>query len=237
MKRQPDDSRSRRQLLGVLGGMGPLATADFLTKLVKATPAQRDQDHLPVIVCSFPDIPDRSEAILGGGPSPLPAMCRAIEVLCSGGAERIAIPCNTAHHWFGELQSCARVRILHIVDAVLEELELRSLTRARVAVLGTEATIRCGIYEKRLIDAGYQVLGATADERRDIVEAIGAAKQGEIESRRGRVAQVIQALFGRGADAIVLGCTELPLFHTEAVSGAIIDSTTALARLCVRSSL
>ncbi|MGH8185191.1 MAG: aspartate/glutamate racemase family protein, partial [Steroidobacteraceae bacterium] len=148
----------RPQVLGVLGGMGPLATADFLAKLIRATPAARDQDHLPVIICSFPNIPDRTEAIMSGGPSPLASMRRAMRVLCSCGSARIAIPCNTAHHWFEELQACSPFKILHIVDAVLEELVLRSFTHANVALLATAATLRSGVYGKRLLGAGFRIM-------------------------------------------------------------------------------
>jgi len=97
-------------MLGVLGGMGPMATVDFLKKLVEATPAARDQDHLGVMVAQAPGIPDRTGAILGEGPDPLPAMTIALRRLEAAGATRIAIPCNTAHHWHGALQALTPVR-------------------------------------------------------------------------------------------------------------------------------
>ena len=105
------------RLLGVLGGMGPLAGIDFLAKLIAATPADRDQDHVPVILYSVPQISCRVEAVLGSGPSPLPAMAAGLDVLAGAGAEAVAIACNTAHHWYDDLARTSRVPILHIADA------------------------------------------------------------------------------------------------------------------------
>ena len=130
-------------MLGVLGGMGPMATVDFLAKLVRATPAGRDQDHIPTLVCSAVDIPDRADAILGAGPDPLPAMRAALVRLEAGGATRIAIPCNTAHHWHAALQAGTSLPILHIVDAVAETLA-RAGTGAAAGSACSPPTAPCG---------------------------------------------------------------------------------------------
>src|SRR4051812_8597528 len=105
-------------MLGVLGGIGPMATVDFMSKVVQNTPAARDQDHIPMVVCSAVDIPDRTAAILGEGADPFPAMRDALRRLEAVGARCIAIPCNTAHHWHAALQAETSARILHIVDVV-----------------------------------------------------------------------------------------------------------------------
>src|SRR5438094_9026391 len=103
--------------IGVFGGMGPAATVDFLDKLVQLTPARRDQDHLPVVVASFPHVHDRSRAILGVGPDPLPQLLEGIDFLNSAGVGVIAIPCNSSHHWYREMSQRSRVPILHIARA------------------------------------------------------------------------------------------------------------------------
>ena len=109
--------------IGVLGGMGPLATVDFMRKVIDLTPARRDQEHLPLIVYSVPQVPGRSACILEGAASPLPAMLRGIRTLAQAGAECIAIPCNTAHHWYDELARESRCPVLHIVDAACAAME------------------------------------------------------------------------------------------------------------------
>src|SRR3984957_17040550 len=110
------------RLIGVLGGMGPLATVDFLAKLIEETPARVDQDHGPVIVYGVPQIPPRVPAILGGGESPLPAMIAALKPLRDAGAEAIPTPSKPAHFGYEPMQEAAGVPILHIVDACRREI-------------------------------------------------------------------------------------------------------------------
>jgi aspartate racemase len=112
-------------VLGVLGGMGPMATVDFMAKVLRNTPADRDQEHIPTIVCSATNIPDRSAAILEGGPDPLPAMRDALHKLERSGVTCIAMPCNTAHFWYSSLQLETNIPILHIVDNVAADCRMR----------------------------------------------------------------------------------------------------------------
>ena len=109
-------------MLGVLGGMGPMATVDFMGKVIRNTPAACDQDHIAMVVRSATDVPDRTAAILDQGRDPLPAMRHALRQLLESGARCIAIPCNTAHHWHDALQDETNVPILHIGDATVERL-------------------------------------------------------------------------------------------------------------------
>ena len=108
-------------MLGVIGGMGPLASADFFRKLIDATPAACDDEHIPVLIHSVPQLPSRPAAILRGGASPLPALMKARDRLVAAGATMLAMPCNTAHHWHAELAANS-VPFPHIADAVAVEL-------------------------------------------------------------------------------------------------------------------
>src|SRR5687768_12963046 len=101
-------------LLGILGGMGPLAGAAFAARLVALTPAERDQDHVPALLCNDPRVPDRSSARLGQGEDPLEAMAAGVRLLERAGASLIAIPCNTAHLWYEQLAARTQVPLLHI---------------------------------------------------------------------------------------------------------------------------
>ena len=122
-------SDKTRGLIGVLGGMGPLATIDFMHKLLAATPADADQDHVPVIVSSIPQVPDRAAAFRGEGVSPLAAMIASGRRLVRAGAALVLMPCNTAHLWFDEVQGALGVPMLHLVDAALED-AIASLVRS-----------------------------------------------------------------------------------------------------------
>ena len=109
----------QKPLLGVLGGMGPLATVDFMHKLVQEMPAAIDQEHVPVVAWNVAQIPDRQKFLAGTGESPLPAMLEGLQRLVAAGATRIVIPCNTAHNWFDALAAESSVPLIHIVDATL----------------------------------------------------------------------------------------------------------------------
>ena len=223
-------------VLGILGGMGPAATADFLSKLTKVTAVECDQDHLASVVCCFPDIPDRTEAILSNGPSPLPFMLRSLALLKRSGANRVVIPCNTAHHWFDELQRETDVPIIHIVDAVQHALAARGVQDC-VGLLATSATVRSGIYTRRLEQYGTHCILPREDEQACVMNVIRAIKAGRGHDRMvsQSICSVVGALVGRGARTVILACTELPLVM-QSDDQILLDSTEALACECLRTS-
>jgi aspartate racemase len=222
-------------MLGVIGGMGPLATADFFRKLIDATPAKDDDEHIPVLIHSVPQVPSRPAAILRGGPSPLPALLVARDRLLNAGATMLAMPCNTAHHWYDELAAGCAVPFVHIVDAVADQL----LAGARgVGIVATRATLRARVYERRLDERGIAL--AAPDEAtydRAVQPAIEAVKRGAAEEGGRLLEPVIAAALERGAAVVVLACTELPI-ALDAIASPLrarcIDSNDALARACVR---
>jgi len=176
--------RPPARCLGVLGGMGPLAAAFFAGRVTQLTPATVDQEHIPVLLHNDPRIPDRSNAMIAGGPDPLPAMQRGIRALNAGGAECIAIPCNTAHLWFDALQGVSGSPLLHIADAVVQDLRRQGIERGRVGILGTPATLRMGLYQRWLAEAGYEPLLPGEEElTRWCVAAIAAVKGNRLGGR------------------------------------------------------
>jgi aspartate racemase len=231
-------------VVGVLGGMGPLATVDFLHKMLLATPAEHDQDHVPVLACNLPQIPDRTQAFRGQGPSPLPAMLASAERLVAGGAGLIVVPCNTAHLWFDELQRTVPLPMLHIVDATLAE--VAHLTKSidptiRVGLLATDATLSSGLYlnwrsRSEKAHSGYlQWSLPTAVEMVDhVMPGIKAVKAGQLDCGRKHLQIAAHALAQRGAQVLVLACTEIPLVLSQAEAGLpVVDATAALARAAV----
>jgi aspartate racemase len=161
--------------------MGPLATADFLRKLVAATPAERDPEHIPVIVYSVPQIPDRVGPILRGrGDSPLPAMVEGIRTLEAAGAQCIAIPCITAHHWYDDLVRAANVPVIHIAQATCTALKQRG-AGVTVGLLATAATLRSGFFRTQLEASGYEVLvPPQQDMAQWLLPAIDCVKRNEL---------------------------------------------------------
>ena len=220
--------------LGVLGGMGPLATVDFLKKLIEETPATRDQEHIPVIVYSVPQIPDRPLAIAGDGESPLPHMLEGIHTLKRAGATAIAIACNTAHFWYRDLVEQGGLPILNIADAACAALPSSII---RVGLIATQGTVAAGIYQARF--AARQLdyrLSSDSDQHTLVLPAIECVKRNDLAQAHALATQAVRHLLDQGAQAIVLGCTEIPLAIEHQpldVSAHCIDATRALARACV----
>lgn len=221
-------------LIGVLGGMGPLATVDFLHKLVEECPASRDQEHVPVLAWNVPQIADRQQALAGTGASPLPALLAGIRVLETAGATRIAIPCNTAHHWFDALQAASGVPMLHIADA-----SLRLLPREarKVGILATRGTLRAGIYRTRFAQAGIEpVLNSDDEIEKLFVPGCYAVKRNALEEGGRLLEEAAEHLLDRGATHLLLACTEVPVALAAIGSPLLdlsVDTNRALARACV----
>lgn len=227
----------RRRLIGVLGGMGPAATIDFMAKIVMLTPAARDQEHVPLLVHDVPQIPDRSSAIAAGSDAPFLPMLAGLMQLARGGAELIAIPCNTAHHWHERLARSCNVPLLHIADAVVEMLGDTGPDET-VALLATSGTVRAGLYQSRFAARHSELLLPDADTQALVDGAIAAVKGGDAEAGRTLAEATAERLLEAGAGRLLLACTELPIaFAGSRHAGRTIDATEALARACVRASL
>ena len=228
----------RPPLIGVLGGMGPLATVDFLHKLVQEMPAAVDQDHVPVLAWNVAQIPDRQQALAGTGESPLPALVDGIKRLAGAGVTRIVIPCNTAHHWFDQLAAASPVPLIHIADATLAVLANdKENDSGAVGLIATRGTLVSGLYQQRFEVAGIDYRFNT-DGELDTLFTPGcyAVKRGDVEAGGRLLEAAAQALIDRGAERLVLACTEVPLALERIGSRLLplcIDTNRALARACV----
>ena len=222
-----------RRTLGVLGGMGPLATVDFLGKIVALTPARRDQDHLPMLVRFCPEVPDRTAALCGGGPSPLPGLVAAARALEASGADCLAMPCNTAHAWHAQVQRSVAIPVLHIVDATVQKLGSLAYS-GPVGLLATNGTLASGIYPSR---AGHSVGWLTPDaemQEFSVMRGIRAVKAGDVAEGARLLRDAAQALIDRGAASIVMACTEIPIAMSGQSAGVpLVDPGTALAKACL----
>lgn len=223
--------------IGVLGGMGPMATVDFLAKVIELTPASRDQDHLPLIVYSVPQVPDRSASIVEGRESPLPAMIEGLRTLVRAGVECIAIPCNTAHHWYDDLARESSVPVLHMVDSAGAAMQRLGVPDGPVGLLATAGTLAAGIYPARLVRHGYEcVVPDDGDMETLVTPGIGLVKAGRVAEAEELLRTAADNLLGRGARVVILACTEIPvaLKDDDASEGRYVDATRALAEACVR---
>lgn len=226
------------KVIGVLGGLGPWATLDLFEKILRLTPAQRDQDHLRVIIDSNAKIPDRSPAILGRGDDPTPALVATAMNLERAGAEVLVIPCNTAHAFYDAVAASVTIPVLHIMDEVASALHRDRPKVRRVGVLATRATIVARLYHRALARIGVEVLAPDAAGQDVVTRAIYGVKAGTADRETAAaVAAVARTLGDRGASAVVLGCTELPfILRPGDVDVPLLDSNLILAQAAVRAA-
>jgi aspartate racemase len=222
--------------LGVLGGMGPAASAEFMVRLVAQTPATCDQDHIPTVLWSDPTVPDRSTSMRNGDDKPLPYLLDGIKGLKSAGCKLIVIPCNTAHFWFHEFGK-SNVQIIHIVDSVADALRDVHVINSTIGVMGTQATVELGLYQYRLNKLGWDCIVPTKEEMDTLVQpAIDLIKANCIDEAHSMFITVIHSLIDRGAKAVVLGCTEIPLSVREdsVRDTPIINSIDSLVKSAIK---
>jgi len=197
--------------LGILGGMGPAASAEFVTRLVAQTPATCDQEHIPFVLWNNPQVPDRSTSLRNEDDRPLPFLLQGVQVLKAVGCDLIVIPCNTAHFWYDEMIKL-KVPIVHIVDSVADALRDAGVDSGTIGVMGTQATVELGLYQYKLNKGSWNCIVPTKDEMDTLVQpAIDLIKAGRVLEAQLPIMKVVHSLIDRGAQAVVLGCTELPL--------------------------
>jgi aspartate racemase len=216
--------------------MGPAATADFMQKLVAATPAERESDYTPIVVWSNPGIPDRTRALLGLGPSPVPAMLDGIVRLRGAGADVIAIPCNTAHAYLPALQAAIDVEILNMVELATAEAAAFRPDVRRVGILSTAGTRLTGLYASACRARDVIPLELDADQQAQLSDrAIALVKTGRDLPRAERlILEAATLLRDRGAEVVIAGCTEIPLVSGRADAIVpVIDATACLAKAAI----
>ncbi len=220
--------------------MGPAATADFYQKIIRATPATSDQDHLKVLIYSNPQVPDRTAAIRGEGADPLPVLVAGTELLVRGGADLIAIPCVTAHYFYDALQRATAVPILHLVGETVTAVLARHPGLRRVGLLATTGTLQARLFDAFFEPRGLQVLRPDPEvQTAGVMEAIYRVKaEGAHPVLRERIRGAAEHLIRRGAEVIVAGCTEVPLLLQDGdLSIPVVDATIVLAEAAVRAAL
>ena len=225
-------------MIGVLGGMGPVATVDFFHKVTVESQATCDEDQVPLLIQSDPRIPPRPAAILHGAESPLPVLMAGRNRLIAAGAQALAMPCNTAHFWFDDLAKDCPVPFLSIVEASCRELSGKASPGAQVGVIGTRATLGAKLFESPLSHLGYSALLPLETEMTDwILPGIQRVKRRRTVEGGELIEQAVGQMLERAAPGVILACTETAL-ALDAVQSDLrarcIDTTSALARACVR---
>jgi len=223
--------------VGVVGGVGPSATVDFMDKIIKHTRAGRDQDHIRMVVEHNPQIPDRTANLVSDGPDPTIPLFAACKLLEANGADLIAIPCNTAHAFVDRFEQYLSIPIVNMLIETVETIKQQCADASVVGLLATNGTLQSRVYHELLEQMGYDI--RVPDEQHqemlmDVIYGEQGIKAGFMEGACLRdFHRVIKHVADRGADVLILGCTELPLLELPQKSVTILDPTDILARKCV----
>jgi len=224
------------KVVGVLGGMGPEATVDFLAKVIARTPARKDQDHLRIIIDNNPKIPDRTEAIFSEDRSILPVLLETARNLEKAKVDFIVIPCNTVHYFYEDLTKEISVPILHMISEVAQAISDSIPGCRKLGLLATTGTVASKLYQKQFQNSGIDVIVPDTQSQAKVMDAILAIKAGQRKGKtRKRIIEAANLLIEREAQALVLGCTDIPLVIKEGdLPVPIFDSNEVLAEATVR---
>lgn len=223
----------KQNVLGVIGGLGPLATACFMERVVEMTDAGKEQDNVDMIVYNFPSIPDRTGYILGSNlKSPLPGLLYAARALARQGVHCIAIPCVTAHFFHWELQNAVSTPIINAVAETAKLLKAAGVSR--VGIMATDGTIQSGLLTRELDHAGIRPILPSKPRQRDVMHLIYENVKAEKEVEMDRFLAVQQELADCGSEVIILGCTELSLIRrNHPLDGCFLDVMDVMTREAV----
>ncbi|MEY9491916.1 aspartate/glutamate racemase family protein [Bradyrhizobium elkanii] len=228
----------QRRPLGVVGGMGSFATAKFLESLARKRRAEKDQDHIPYVALSLPDITDRSQAISEGSDAPLQQILERAHWLEQAGCGAIAIPCNTAHFWVGEIKQALSVALIDVTEITAKVICGRRDAAARelrLILLGTNATMQHSLYPQTNEKCfGEKFACCRAEFQREAVQIIADVKSGNAVEARPKLKQLVDQIRPFAPDAIILGCSELSAISDGLVDDDdIVDPISILADSCI----
>lgn len=225
----------RRPIVGVLGGMGPEATVDLMRRIIAATPARDDCDHVHLLVDSNPDVPSRIAALIEGrGESPAAELVRMARRLETGGAEVLAIACNTAHAYARDIQAAVDIPLLDMIALTAATIASMTLPRRRVGLLASTGVVKIGLYEKAL--SKYSIACMTPRRQADLMTIIKAIKSGDADPlTRQSFTEIADELLNDGVDLLLVACTELSVIANSIGPDApCLDALDVLSREIVR---
>lgn len=223
--------------VGILGGMGPLASVDLFDKITRITQAERDREHLHVVVESNPLIPDRIGAILSGTESPVPEMVRSALRLEAAGCDLMVMACNTAHYFYDDVKKFVHIPFLHMPNETVAELKRQKVGCA--GVLGTTALIQAKVYNRPFEEAGLALRYPEQPVQEHLMHLIfDGVKAGRTDIDLGPLPDMLRQMQAQGVEVFVLACTELPFLFArpELAEFKVLDPTLVLAKAAVRAA-
>jgi len=227
------------KVVGVIGGMGPEATVDLMMRVIRATPAEDDMDHIRMFVDNNPKVPSRIKAIIGGtGESPAPAMAEMARNLAALGADFLVIPCNTAHYYYDEVSSAVDIPVMNMIDITVQTVFHENASIVTAGILASKAVLMKGLYRKSFKRQGVDVIYPSSEVQESLMSTVRTIKTGNYDTGDRNVLQsAAKQLVRKGAEALIVGCTELSVISDGIDAGVkVYDSSQLLAENIVREA-
>lgn len=228
-----------KQAVGVIGGVGPMATVYYMQRVIEMTKAGCDQEHINMLVFNDCDIPDRTAFITEKSPdNPLPVMVEDAKRLEAAGCEFVVIPCNTAHYFYDELEQAVEIPVVNIVEETIRYAKARVQDLSCVGIMATTGTIVTGTYQKYAERAGLSFAVPDEDEQDLLMQIIYDGVKAGKPVPRADFDRVANHLRAKGAECLILGCTELSVLKRDLPINDpdVLDSIDVLASETVRRS-
>jgi aspartate racemase len=224
------------KIIGIIGGMGPEATADLYLRIIRATPVEKDQDHYRVIIDSNPKIPDRTPAIIGDGENPLPLMVETAKNVEKAGADFLIMPCNTAHYFYSQLQESVDIPLLHMIRLSAGYTKNNYPTVNKAGLLATDGTIASQLYHDAYSEQGIEINTPDKESQKKVMKAIYQhIKRGNLDDGRRLLHGEAEKLIKKGSESIINGCTEVSIvLHQGDVEVPVVDPLQVLADEAVK---
>jgi len=221
--------------IGILGGMGPAATVELMSRIIRRTPAKDDGDHIRMLVDNNPKVPSRIAAIIEGtGDDPLPELKRMASGLQAAGADFLVMACNTAHHYQAELAAAVAIPLLSILDVTARHLAANHPRARRIGFLASPAVRLTGVYGQAFKEKGLTIVYPGEEPNAGLLGVIRQVKEGQTGPDQVRVFHDVARQLAPGVDAVLVACTELSMLPLPQLSGIpVIDTLDLLAEAAI----
>jgi aspartate racemase len=227
--------------IGILGGMGPEATVYFYDLIIKKTRAASDQEHIPTIIYSDPRVPPRTDAILETGPSPVPFLLEGAKMLILAGADFLVMPCLTAHYFLSDISSRLEIPFIHLIKEAAAWTKTKIKNVERVGLIASTGTLSSKLFQDIFDREGIAILTPSPDDQMTVMECIFGSrgikagfKTGE---SRDKIVGIANKIIERGAEAVIAGCTEIPLvLKPEDIPAPLIEPMDISAEVCIKTA-
>jgi aspartate racemase len=227
-----------KKTIGILGGMGPEATAYFYELIVKQTRADTDQEHIKTIIYSNPEIPPRTDAILGKGPNPTPLLVEGFRRLKGAGADFVVMPCVTAHYFYPEVRDQVEIPFISLLDEAVKWAKDEVMGLRKAGLVASTGTLESRLFHDTFEQAGIEIIHPEEEEQNGVMDAIFGPKGIKAGFTSGfpkeTLVNIAKVLVARGADAIIAGCTEVPIVLKDLdIPVPLIEPLRIAAHACI----